>query len=290
MKPPEEYLRMDASQRDKFVYKDLSAALRSMCQTFDQSVKLIGKHAGELKQEFLRPRGETVAKNKNAPVSVEEKTIDTVSSIENNKLTRILRDDAAGLNIKKQAPFSLSLRPSPTNDTYSGNIFLSNRTGDGDAHERRKTSGSSSRQIQLGHHGGEGALDAVHIPKRDSSRPPIDLQRSEEPRKEYASKKRKRKKGPDLLEKQLSGRPPSFSRHTTGVEKHELSSKNKPGSLFAANPDGHDDSERQVRKKKLIVNIPADTDMATDVRAYNQWPGMYECRSLVNHGLITLSR
>lgn len=295
MKPPEEYLSMDPSQSEKCVARDLSEAVRSMCQTFNQSVKLIGKHAGKLKQEFLRPRGETVTKDKNARVSVEEKTIDPVPSIENNKLTGIWSGNAAGLDIKTQAPFSLSLRPSRANGTYSDNTLLSNRAGDGDhvAHERRKTFGSSSRQIQFGHHGdirGEGSLDAVHIPKRDSSRPSTDLQRSEESHKERASKKRKRYISPELLEKQLSARPPSFSRYTTGAEKHNLSSKIKPGSLFDATSDGHDDSERGERKEKLIVNIPADSDMATDTRAYTQWPGMYKSRSLVKHGLITLSR
>lgn len=56
MRLPTEYLSMGPIQRKKAVADDLSAALRSMCQSFKQPIKFHWKYAGKLKQYFLRPR------------------------------------------------------------------------------------------------------------------------------------------------------------------------------------------------------------------------------------------
>lgn len=199
MKTPKEYLSMDPSRRDKIMGDDLSAAFRSMCQTFNQSVKFRGTHAGELKDEFLRQRGDAVDRKNNAPGPMEERTIGTVSLKENKPLTRIESEDAAEFNVERPATVSMTHSPLQADSTCSDYSIVSKRKSYhwDHSHKRRKAIRHISRQIQPGHLG--------------------DVARGSE------------------------------------AVAHTL--------------------RREVEKEELVVRIPADTDMATDIRAYSQWPG-----------------
>lgn len=294
MKPPEEYLSMDPIQSDKTMTHDLSVALRSMCQTFNQSVKLPGKHAGKLMQEFLQPRGEAVLRNQKAPAPMEETVIDTVSSKEPANFTGIENGDTAGLSTKTQLTFTLSHHPLRANDTFPDNIFLLKKTGGSDqsSSKRRKTSESSSRQNHLGHHVdmARGPQDAAQIPRRDLSHPTTSLKTLGKPLEKPVSKISKMRNELERRQKDLSGWAHSSTTHTAENKKPDLPKKRNTATVSESKPYGYDDAERVSEKEKLVVNIPANLDMATDVRPYSQWPGMHKSRRLANRSLTTLSR
>lgn len=250
MKTPEEYLSMDPSQRDKVMGDHLSAALRSMCQTFNQSVKFLGTNAGELKDEFLRRRGEAVDRKKNALGPMEDRTIDTVSLKENEPLTRIESEDAAGINVERQATVSMTHSPLRADRTYSDYSIVSKRKSYhlDYSHKRRKAIRHISRQVQPGHLG-----DVA----RDSEAVAHTLWRD----------------NPERLQKDLSGRPHSSTARTAGTAKPAPTDRSKTAILPSLRPKAHNHAEKAVEKEKLGVKIPAETDMATNLRAYSQWPG-----------------
>lgn len=294
MKPPEEYLSMDPFQRHKVMTHDLSAALRSMCQTFNQSVKFHGKHAGKLMQEFLRPRGEAMSGDKKAPGPTKEMMIGIVSSKDTANFTGIKNGDTDGLSTKRQLTFTLSHHPLRANDTLPDNIFLLKKTGGSDqsSSKRRKTSESSSRQNHLGHHVdmAGGPQDEAQTPWRDLSHPTTSLTTFGKPLEKPVSKISKMWNEQERRQKDLSGWSHSSTTRTAENKKPDLPKKIKTATVSESKSYGYEDAERGSEKEKLVVNIPANLDMATDVRAYSQWPGMHESRRLANHSLTTLSR
>lgn len=251
MKTPEEYLSMNSIQSDKVMADDLSAALRSMCQTFNQSVKFHGIHAGELKHEFLRPRGEAVNRKSNALGPMEERMTDTVPINENQHLTSSKRGDTSGFNVEGQATVSMTNRPLRAESVCSANSILSKRTGESqvNSHERKKTSARTSRQILTSRRSGflSHSKAVAYIPGRDKS---------------------------ERLRKGPSARPHSSMARTAGITKPALPNKRKIGRISESKSEGHNNAEKEVEKEKLVLKIPADAHMATDLRAYSQWPGM----------------
>lgn len=292
MKPPEEYLSMGQSQGDKVMAHDLSAALKSMCETFktfNESYQFNGNHAGKLKQELLRSPDETVGRNEDTLGPLEERTIGTVPSKEIKYLTGIESEDTAGLDFDTQATVLMTCLPLRANNTYRDNSFLPRRSGKSNysTHKSRKTSEPSSEQIRLDHHGdvAKGSPDVAHIPH-----PKANLHRTEEPQKTHVGKTSKKSNELERLQNDIPGQPRSFMTHTTGIKTLAILNKSNNAIDSELKSDGDGDSERDVDKETLAVNIPADTEMATDVRAYSQWPGMYKTLSTVKHVLITLFR
>lgn len=220
-----------------------------MCQTFDRSCKFIGMFPEDLRPELLMAQGEAMGLNQDFSGPTKERTSDTVSLTHN------------------------SLQP---NDTYSDNSPVSNRTGLNDhfSHKSRKTSESSSRKIRLGHDGyiAESSHDVAAFPRQDLSYHKTSPQTIEEPLEKNFGKERAEPKKPERDKKDRSG---LFHTSTTGNKKPGLPNESNTAAVSEPNSDGCQDAEKHVETEKLVVNIPADTDMATDVRAYSQWPGMH---------------
>lgn len=264
MRLPTEYLSMGPNQRNKAVADDLSAALRSMCKTFNQSIKFHWKYVGKLKQEFLRPRSDEVGRSKSTPGSE--------------------------LNAERQATVSVTSRLIRANSTYSADSSLSEKAGGSEdpSRKRRKLTETSSRQVHLGHHEDvvQSSPGVALIPRRDESHSTTNLQTTEELLK-LMSKRKHRSNEKEGFQRYTSLR--SSISHTAGSEKPDLPNKSKSPSLPALMSDRHKDAERDVEKKNT-VKIPADTKMATDLRAYSQWPGTYGSRWLAKQGLTVMSR
>jgi hypothetical protein len=105
--------------------------------------------------------------------------------------------------------------------------------------------------------------------------------KADEPLKNHTSKKRKRSSEPDL-----SGRLRPRLRDKTGIDKQGLSGDGKTASLSRARRT----ADERTDVAKLTVQIPADTDMATEHRGYSQWPGTCVYSRCMSIGLITPSR
>ncbi|KAH8771086.1 hypothetical protein F5883DRAFT_643033 [Diaporthe sp. PMI_573] len=74
------------------------------------------------------------------------------------------------------------------------------------------------------------------------------------------------------LDEGLSGLPRSRMRLNTGMKKYSLSNGSKTASQSEATQATVEETTADMAKEKLEVTIPADTDMATDLREYSQWP------------------
>lgn len=250
MKTPEEYLSMGSIQSDIVVAHDLSMALRSMCQTFNRSVKLRGIHAEKLKYEFLRPRGQPVDRKNDDLRPMEERTTGTVSIKEQPHLPGVKSRDTAGFNLEGQATISMANRPLRADMTCSASSILSKRIGKSQlhSHKRKKATARSSRQIHLGHRGDflKDSKAVAYMPGRSKS---------------------------GHLQKDPSGQPHSSKARNTSIAKFAITNKRETAVLPKSTPEGHKDAEKVVEKEKRVVKIPADCHMATDLRAYSQWPG-----------------
>lgn len=265
MRLPEEYLSMGLTQRNKAVADDLSAALRSMCQTFKRSLEVHREHAGKLTQEFLRRGGDDVGGSKKAP--------------------------GAELNVEKQATVSVIHRLIPANSAYAADSSLSENTGGSDhpSRKRRKITRPSSRQIHLDHQEDsiESSPGVAQIPRRDESHPTTSLQTTEELLK-LMGKRKNRSNEKEGLQRYTYLR--SSTLPTGGSVKPGLPNKTKTENPPESMSDRHQDSQRDGEKKGPDVNIPAALKMATDLRPYSQWPGTYESDSVVKQGLTVMSR
>lgn len=184
--------------------------------------------------------------------------------------------DTPGLSIDWGAILSDTHRPLQANDTYSDNSFAprSRRDTYDFGHRRRKTSESSSRKIHLGHNGyvAEGSQDEAHIPRQDLSHPITSLHMVDELVNEFVGKEEANSRKAERDKKDISG---LLHTSTTDNKKRGLPSESKTVTISDPNSDGRGNTEERAQTEKLVVNIPADTDMATDVRAYSQWPGMH---------------
>lgn len=234
MRLPTEYLTMNPIQRKKAVADDLSAALRSMSQTFNQSIKFHWKYVGKLKQEFVRPRSDGGSGSEGAPKPMEARTVDNVSSKKSERLTEV-------------GSRSYRYRPLRQKTPCSANSSLLERTKSND-HSSHKT-----RKIRLRRHEDidRGSQGKAQVKRRDKS---------------------------GQLREDLSGRQNSWMARSSDIATPSVHNKSKTAMGSEPKSKGHRDSKTRVEKKMLPINIPAHTDMATDLRAYSQWPGSYEPR------------
>lgn len=86
-------------------------------------------------------------------------------------------------------------------------------------------------------------------------------------------KKRKRSIELDPFGSNISRRLRSSTRHNTGIEKDEPpNGRHIPSRSKATKATGEDAVAHRTENERL-VKIPDDTDMATELRRYNQWPG-----------------
>lgn len=233
MRQPAEYLSIGLIQRKKAVADDLSAALRSIRQTSNQSIKFHWKYLEKLKQEFLRPRSDEEGKIESALERMEARSIDNVSSKKSKRLTE-LGDQSCRYRLRPKT-------------TYSANSSLLERTESSDhpSHEIRK--------IRLRRHGDvdRGSQGKAHVKRSDK---------------------------PGQLWEDLSGRQDSSMARSSGIAPPFIYNKAKTAMNSDSESEGHINPERRIEKEMAVLNIPADTDMATDLRAYSQWPGSYEPR------------
>lgn len=257
MRLPEEYLSMGPMQSRKAVSDDLSAAVTSMCQTFNQTFQIHWEKEVKLKKRFLRPRTTAVNRRKSLPGPVEARNADNLPSRGKKHLAGTECGDMTGLNVERQPAVFGSYRDRPLlpMTTYFDSSSLSKRTAKSDrpSHKRRKISRSSSRHVHLGPHGdvAGGSHGTAHIPQRNK---------------------------PEHLQKDLSGLSNSSMALGEGIIRPSFSSKGKTAIPPERESERHQDAEKEAESEKPVVNIPADTDMATDLRAYSQWPGSYEPR------------
>lgn len=234
MRLPTEYLSMGPFQRKKAVADDLSAAMRSMRQTFNQSIKFHWKYVRMLKQEFLRPQSDGEDRSKGAPKPMEARTIDTVSSKKSERLNEV-------------GGRSYQLRPLRPKTTYCDNSPLLERTESSDHPSH------GIRKIHLRRHGDldRGSQGKAHPKRKDKAR---------------------------QLREDLSGRQNSSMARSSGIANPSIYNTAKTAMKSEPDSKSHRVSEKRVEKEMVAMNIPADTDMATDLRAYSQWPGSYEPR------------
>lgn len=265
MRQPEAYLRMGSTQREKAVADDVSAALRLMCQTSNQSIRFRWKYQERLEKQFLRRESDDVFESKSTP--------------------------GAGFNVEKQATISGIHRPIRANSASPAESSPSENTGESDhaSRKRRKITEPSSQQIHLGHHEDdiESSPGVAHIPRRDESHPTTSPQTTEELLK-LMGKRKNRSNVKEGLQRYTSLR--SSTSHTGASVTPGLPNKTKIGNPPASMSDRHQDSKRDREKKGPDVNIPTSTKMATDLRPYSQWPGTYESHPSVNQGLTVMSK
>ena len=92
------------------------------------------------------------------------------------------------------------------------------------------------------------------------------------------------------LDEGLSGLPRSRMRLNTGMKKYSLPNGSKTASQSEATQSTVEETGADMAKEKLEVTIHADTDMATDLREYSQWPGQYPASVFASLGLTILYR
>lgn len=149
---------------------------------------------------------------------------------------------------------------------------------------------TTKRLRSLPHYSGVRPPEQLFRPSNEANNSQI----SGESLRNDEGKKGRSSREPEQLATNLSWRPHLSAGHTTANDK--------PGPLDGCKTTTPPETtwtkcgtgKTEVREEKRQVRIPADTTMATDLRAYSQWPGTLPCRNahvaIVEARLITLYR
>lgn len=306
MRRSKDYLNMEPGSRDKSMSDDLSAALKSMCQAFDRSIKFTGQHAEKVKPGFSEPQDETMHRNKDVLGSAKEDASGIMSPEENRGFIDAGKKDTGGLHLRAQTAVSIRHRPLRARGSHSDNNFLSKRSKSfGDFKIKR---GTRSAPGFFGFHNilfarfrskaGE-SKDAPQFLQRSFStpRPAQNASASREGDTHSLPKKDSRSineyPGPRYSQRLFQLRNKASNRQKANEPlEHQASKKRKGVHRSGRLTSGrlHSSTDHTTSTEKLTVKIPADTDMATDLRAYRQWPGRYKFEFPTKPDLITLYR
>jgi hypothetical protein len=91
-----------------------------------------------------------------------------------------------------------------------------------------------------------------------------------------SSRKRKHSSEVGRAGKKLSWQLRSSTRRPTEIEKHGQASQSKSASRLETRGVIDENTVVDLAREQRTVTIPADADLATDLRRYCQWPGRYQ--------------
>lgn len=317
MKSWEDSLQTSRSKRVKGM---TPSSLRSVSVAFDRSINSTEEHAKTAEQAFSRSEREAMSLERDRCGSIKERRFGITASEKHKRLG----DGSKGTVVSKleKEPTAFESRRHPrARVPHSDNSFLNTiKGGDGFNKNRRIKSVPSSWKMHYDRlvHVGGGPGDVAYFPPAQKApaitdgsasvdalprtvatsqqheslvlskqiqpvnrfRKPIPPRRRYQLRDTTTSTRRKR---------QYLGRLHSSVRQTTATKKQDPTSGGKTGGLGQGKRVGHTVSGKDVAKK-FTVQIPSDRDMATELRAYSQWPGRPTYRIDPRHTLTTVHR
>lgn len=298
----------------------IPSSLRSASVASDRSINFTEEHAKTAEKAFSRPEREAMSLERDRCGSTKERRFGITTS-EKHKMLGEGNKGTVVSKLEKEPTAFESRRHPRARGPHSDNSFLKTTKNGDDLNKNRRIesvpSSFTTHYDRLVHVGG-GPGDVAYFPPAQKApaftgryasvdalprtvatsqqheslvlskqiqsvnhfRNPIPPRRRYQLRDTTTSTRRKR---------QYLGRLRSYVRQATTNKKQGPTSGGRTGTLGQGKRVGHTGPEKDVAKK-FTVQIPSDRDMATELRAYSQWPGRHAYRVDPRHTLTTVHR